>query len=377
MSISTPTELATSRNRARRATLRRIAALAWKEWLQLCRDRATLGMLIGVPLLQILLFGCAIELSPHAVPMVLVPPTASAQLDPGMLQRRLASQPAFAQLRIEPSLERAQADLLDGKAVVIIDASVSPAQILVDATDPVLAAQAANAITQFAHSLGNSDLQENASGPAFEVRMLYNPQANSQAYLVPGLLGVILTMTMVMMSALTVSRERERGTFEGLGILGTRPSELWAGKLLPYLAFGIVQSLLILVVARAAFDIPIQGSALVILIATMLFAGANLALGFLFSCLARQQMQAMQMSFFFFLPSSLLSGFMFPFIAMPHWARWIGELLPLTHFLRIVRGIALKDVGLAFVISESLPIALFAAVASVAALLAMHRRMRD
>jgi ABC-2 type transport system permease protein len=191
------------------------------------------------------------------------------------------------------------------------------------------------------------------------------------------LLGVILTMTMVMMSALTVSRERERGTFEGLGILGTRPAELWAGKLLPYLAFGIVQAVLILIVARAAFDIPIQGSVLVILLATMLFAGANLALGFLFSCLARQQMQAMQMSFFFFLPSSLLSGFMFPFIAMPHWARWIGELLPLTHFLRIVRGIALKDVGLAFVLNESLPIALFAIVASVAALLAMHRRMRD
>ena len=357
--------------------LRRIAALAWKEWLQLCRDRTTVGMLIGVPVLQILLFGCAIELSPRAVPMLLVPPAASVRIDPGMLQRRLAAQPAFAQLRIEPSLERAQSALMDGKVVVVIDASASPARILVDATDPVLAAQAGNAIEKFARSLGNADLQETASGPPYEVRMLYNPQANSQAYLVPGLLGVILTMTMVMMSALTISRERERGTFEGLGILGTRPTELWAGKLLPYLVFGIVQSVLILIVARAAFAIPVQGSLLVILMATMLFAAANLALGFLFSCLARQQMQAMQMSFFFFLPSSLLSGFMFPFIAMPQWARWIGELLPLTHFLRIVRGIALKDVGLAFVMSESLPIALFAVVASGAALLAMQRRMRE
>lgn len=368
MSVATLTEF---------ATMRRILSLAWKESLQLCRDRATLGMLIGVPLLQILLFGCAIELSPRAVPMVLVPPSSSATLDPGMLRRRLAALPAFAQLRIDPSLDHAKADLMDGKAVVIIDASSRPVHILVDATDPVVAAQATNAIQQFARSLGNADLQDDASGPAFDVRLLYNPQANSQAYLVPGLLGVILTMTMIMMSALTVSRERERGTFEGLSIVGTRPTELWAGKLLPYLAFGIGQAVLILIVARAAFDIPIRGSMVVILIATLLFAAANLALGFLFSCLARQQMQAMQMSFFFFLPSSLLSGFMFPFIAMPHWARWIGELLPLTHFLRIVRGIALKDVGLHFVMSESLPIALFAGAASMAALFAMQRRMRD
>ncbi len=376
MSIASPAQATIPRTTLFRTRLRRVVALAWKEWLQLCRDRASLGMLIGVPLLQILLFGCAIELAPHAVPMVLVPPPSTAAADPGMLQRRLASQPAFAQLRIEPSIERAQADLLNGKAVVVIDATTRPVRILVDATDPVLAAQAANAIERFARSLGNADLEEDSSKPAFEVRMLYNPQANSQAYLVPGLLGVILTMTMVMMSALTVSRERERGTFEGLAILGIRPAELWAGKLLPYLLFGMLQAVLILIVARAAFDIQIQGSVPAILIATMLFACANLALGFLFSCLARQQMQAMQMSFFFFLPSSLLSGFMFPFVAMPHWARWIGELLPLTHFLRIVRGITLKDVDGGFVIAESLPILLFAVAASIAALIAMNRRMR-
>ena len=360
-----------------RLALRRVAALAWKEWLQLCRDRATLGMLIGVPILQILLFGCAIELSPHAVPMVLVPPASTAATPASdLLQRTLATVPAFAKLRLEISIDRARADLLEGRAVAVIDARAHPVHILVDATDPVLAAQAANAIDRFARSLGNADLVDESTTPAYDLQMLYNPSANSQAYLVPGLLGVILTMTMVMMSALTVSRERERGTFEGLAFLGIRPAELWAGKLLPYLLFGFVQGVLVLVVAGVAFDIQIRGSIMVVLIATVFFACANLALGFLFSCLAKLQMQAMQMSFFFFLPSSLLSGFMFPFVAMPHWARSIGELLPLTHFLRIVRGVTLKDVNIGFVIAESLPILLFALLVSGAALFAMNRRMR-
>jgi ABC-2 type transport system permease protein len=356
---------------------RRIAALAWKEWLQLCRDRATLGMLIGVPLLQIVLFGCAIELSPHAVPMLLIPPANASGGPEAMIMRRLAREPAFAQLRIEPSPEAAHRALADGRAVLVIDARHRPVSVDVDATDPVLASQAANAIERFARSLGNADLAEGADDGVPHVRMLYNPGANSQAYLVPGLLGVILTMTMVMMSALTVARERERGTYEGLRHLGTRPVEMWAGKLLPYLAFGLVQAALILLVARWGFGIHVLGSLWFILVATMAFACANLVLGFLFSILASQQMQAMQMSFFFFLPSSLLSGFMFPFVAMPAWARAIGEILPLTHYLRIVRGVTLKDVSPGFIGGELLPIIAFAAAASVAALLAARRGLRE
>ena len=183
-------------------------------------------------------------------------------------------------------------------------------------------------------------------------------------------------MTLVMMSALTVARERERGTLDGLLTSAARPAEVWAGKLLPYIVLAGLQSTLVLIAARIAFGIAVQGSLGLLYAATLVFATANLSLGFLFSCLARQQMQAMQMSFFFFLPSSLLSGFMFPFIAMPAWAQRLGEILPLTHFLRIVRGIMLRGVDTAFVLGELLPIAVFGTAAALLSFWAWQRTLR-
>jgi ABC-2 type transport system permease protein len=191
--------------------------------------------------------------------------------------------------------------------------------------------------------------------------------------MVSGLIGVILTMSLVMMSALTISRERERGTLDGLLSTPVRPLELWVGKLAPYMLLGVIQTSLVLVVARFAFYIYPAGSILLLGAGTLVFAAANLALGFLFSCVARQQMQAMQMTFFFFLPSSLLSGFMFPFSAMPRWAQRLAEMLPLTHYLRVVRGILLRGVDTTFVLQELIPIGIFAVCATGASLLIWRR----
>jgi ABC-2 type transport system permease protein len=342
---------------------RRITALMQKECLQLLRDRTTLSMLIGVPLLQILLFGCAIEYAPHGLPLIIV---ASPAEHDSQLARRISANPIFSSVRTDLSRQAADAALRDGRAVLVVDATDRPIRVLIDATDPVLGAFAQNAIEELAKSMGNADLQDT---PDVIIEKRFNPSASTRAYIVPGLLGVILTMTLVMMSALTVARERERGTLEALQLFGVRSVELWAGKLAPYLIFGLLQGGLILIVAYTAFDIQVRSGLLLLLTATVGFACANLALGFLFSCLARQQMQAMQMTFFFFLPSSLLSGFMFPFIAMPDWARTIGAALPLTHFLRIVRGLTLRGVDFAYVAHEIVPILCFAVLVSAVALL--------
>jgi ABC-2 type transport system permease protein len=191
--------------------------------------------------------------------------------------------------------------------------------------------------------------------------------------MVTGLIGVILTMSVVMMSALSVARERERGTLEGLLAAQVTPGELWMGKFAPYVLLGLVQAAFVLAVARFLFHIVPVGSVLLLGLSTLMFAIANVALGFLFSCIARVQMQAMQMTFFFFLPSSLLSGFMFPFAAMPRWAQVLAETLPLTHYLRIVRGVVLRGVDMPFVLAELVPIAVFAVCASIAALLVARR----
>ena len=204
---------------------------------------------------------------------------------------------------------------------------------------------------------------------------MYNPGGRTQPFLVSGLVGLILTMSLVMMSALSVARERERGTFEGLLALGVGPAELAAGKLVPYLLLGMLQAVGVLVVATLAFGVSITGSGGLLAATTAVFAIANLLLGFLFSNLAAAQMPAMQMTFFFFLPSSLLSGFMFPFGAMPGWARGIGEALPLTHYLRVVRGVAFRGVDAGFVLAELLHIGLFAIIVGIAAMLACSRSL--
>jgi ABC-2 type transport system permease protein len=216
------------------------------------------------------------------------------------------------------------------------------------------------------------------SPAAFEVRIQrrYNPEGITQYNIVPGLVGTILTMTMVIMTSLAMTRERERGTMENLLATPVKPIEVMTGKIVPYIIVGYVQVTIILIAAKLLFDVPMEGSLLLLSIALVVFIAANLAVGFTFSTLARNQLQAMQMAFFFFLPSILLSGFMFPFRGMPRWAQWIGELLPLTHFLRILRGVLLKGNEVVEILPNLWPIGAFLLAAGLVAL-ARYRETLD
>jgi ABC-2 type transport system permease protein len=216
-----------------------------------------------------------------------------------------------------------------------------------------------------------------ASEPPFElvIHRRFNPEGITRYNIVPGLLGVILTMTTILSTALSLTREAERGTMENLLAMPARPSEIMVGKILPYIGLGLVQVAIVLVAARFLFAVPMLGSLWLLSGALLVFITANVALGYLFSTLARSQMQAMQMTFFFFLPSILLSGFMFPFRGMPGWAQAIGEVLPLTHILRVVRGILLKGNGFAEIGPELLPILGFLSAVVVATLLRFRRTL--
>jgi ABC-2 type transport system permease protein len=253
----------------------------------------------------------------------------------------------------------------------------------VDATDPSASGNAIAALGSVAQQALANDLkgplaQRNAQAPPFELRVhrRYNPEGLSRYNIVPGLVGTILTMTMVMLTGLAMTRERERGTMENLLATPVRPFEVMAGKIAPYIVIGYVQLGVILTAAALLFEVPMQGSLALLLAMIGVFMLANLAVGFTFSTLARNQLQAMQMTFFFFLPSILLSGFMFPFRGMPPWAQQVGELLPLTHFLRIVRGIMLKGHEAAQVLPELWPLLAFLFVAGAVAL-KRYRRTLD
>jgi ABC-2 type transport system permease protein len=208
------------------------------------------------------------------------------------------------------------------------------------------------------------------------VHRRYNPENVTQYNIVPGLIGTILTMTMVMMTALAMTRERERGTMENLLATPVRPVEVMAGKIVPYIVVGYIQVTIILLAAKILFGVPMVGSLALLSLALIVFIASNLAVGFTFSTLAQNQLQAMQMAFFFFLPSILLSGFMFPFRGMPEWAQWLGEILPLTHFLRVLRGILLKGNGMPEIVHDLWPVALFLLVAALIAL-ARYRETLD
>jgi ABC-2 type transport system permease protein len=362
----------------------RTLAVFIKEFQQMLRDRLTFAMAVGVPVLQLLLFGYAINTDPKGLPTVVV------AADSGPLVRSLVASlqnTGYFRITHHAASEAEGEALLDSGEVqfmVAIPPQFSrallrgdhPALLVsVDATDP---AASGNAIAALA-TLGPSTLMHDAVGPLrhlagasnpFEVRVhkRYNPEGLSRVNIVPGLVGVILTMTMVMLTGLAMTRERERGTMENLLATPVRPLEVMIGKIAPYVLIGYIQITVILLAAKLLFDVPMQGSLGLLLALVGVFVVANLAVGFTFSTLARNQLQAMQMTFFFFLPSLLLSGFMFPFRGMPLWAQAIGEALPLTHFLRIVRAILLKGSGLAQVLPELWPMLAFVAVAGAIAL---------
>jgi ABC-2 type transport system permease protein len=353
-------------------------AIVVKEFIQMRRDRVTFGMIIGVPVMQLLLFGFAINGDPKQLP------TAIVQADASRYSRSVVSalqNSAYFRVTGTVASEAAAEALLargEVQFVVTIPENFSrallrgerPALLVeADATDPSATGNAIAALPRIVDSALQHDLTGSlawlaGSAPAVEVRVhpRYNPEGISQYNIVPGLMGVVLTMTMVMITGLAITRERERGTMENLLSMPTRPLEVLIGKLIPYILVGYIQVGLIMVAARVIFHVPMAGSIPLLLLTSLAFIAANLAMGITFSTLAKNQLQAVQMTFFFFLPSLLLSGFMFPFRGMPRWAQGIGEVLPLTHFLRIIRGILLKGNGAAAVLPELWPIGLFAMV---------------
>lgn len=357
----------------------RFRAVVVKEFIQMRRDRLTFGMMIGIPLLQLVLFGYAINTDPKHLPAAVLLADNGPQGRTMLEAVRNSGYFDFVR-RVETEKEGRDA-LARGEVqfVVNIPADFSrsllrgerPVLLLeADATDPAATGNALGSLRVLADTALRRDLQGplawlagNEPPVDLRVHALYNPEGATRYNIVPGLLGVVLTMTMVIITGLAITRERERGTMETLLSMPVRPLEVMTGKIVPYILVGYLQAGLILAAARYVFDVPMEGSLALLLGASFVFIVANLAMGITFSTVAQNQLQAMQMSFFFFLPSLMLSGFMFPFRGMPGWAQAIGEIFPLTHFLRIVRGILLKGNGPAEVALQTWPIALFAAVA--------------
>ena len=375
----------------RRFSFARVRAVLGKEFIQMRRDRLTLGMIVGVPLLQIFLFGYAINVNPKHLP------TAVSISDPGVfadsIVAALANSSYFQVVKATNSPSQARRMLDEGEVsfVVQIPADFSRdlvkgarPQLLVesDATDPAAGSQATAALSQLFVDALRDDLKgplaaRAQSEPAFDVVIhpLYNPEAITQYNIIPGLLAVILTMSMVLMTCLALTRERERGTYENLLAMPVKPLELMLGKIAPNIAVGAVQSVIVLLIAKFIFAVPMIGSLWLLGAGLLIFVTANLAVGYTFSTIAENQLQAMQMTMFFLLPAILLSGFAFPFRGMPVWAQWIGEALPATHFLRVVRGILLKGNGLAEVWPDTWPLILFLFVACSLALLRFRRTL--
>ncbi|MGH8612204.1 MAG: ABC transporter permease [Gammaproteobacteria bacterium] len=353
----------------------RFGAMVVKEFVQMRRDRLTFAMMVGIPLIQLTLFGFAINSDPKHLPTVVL---AADQSPFARSLVRGFENSGYFEVVTEVASEREVERLFAlGEVLFAVTIPENFARKLqrgerpvllveADATDPMATINAVTALSNLTSTVLNRDLQgslqhlEGRPAPLeLRVHRRYNPEGITAYNIVPGLIGVILTMTMVMMTGLAVTRERERGTMEALLATPVRPFEVMSGKIIPYVVVGYIQVSLILVALRFVFGVPIQGSLLLLGLAVLLFIAANLMVGITFSTIARNQMQAMQMTFFFFLPSLLLSGFMFPFRGMPHWAQVIGELLPLTHFLRAVRGILLKGNGYAEILPQLWPIVVF------------------
>jgi ABC-2 type transport system permease protein len=362
----------------------RFIAVLLKEFVQMKRDRLTFGMIVGIPIIQLILFGFAINTDPKGLPAAVV------INDESQFSRALVTSLENSQYFkfTHRAASEAEADSLlklgDVQFVLVIPADFSrklqrgerPSLLIAaDATDP---SATGNALATLNQTLRQS-IDRELTGPLaalksgelpvdLRVQRRYNPEGITRYNIVPGLMGVILTMTMIMMTSLAMTRERERGTMENLLATPVRPFEVMAGKIAPFIIVGYLQVTLILVAAKLIFGVPIFGSIALLSLALIVFIAANLSVGFTFSTIAKNQLQAMQMTFFFFLPSMLLSGFMFPFRGMPQWAQVIGEALPLTHFLRIVRGILLKGNEFDSILPDLWPIALFMLVAGTVAL---------
>jgi ABC-2 type transport system permease protein len=368
----------------------RLFAILMKEFIQMRRDRMTFGLMVGVPLMQLLLFGFAINTDPRHLPTVVH--IADDSVYARSIASALTNSEYFDIVATARTPQEAERMLDEGDVAFAITVPVNFARDLVrgqtpqlliqaDASDPAASSIALATISELAASALKDDLvgplANRAGKPAFTavIQRRYNPEGITQYNIVPGLIAVILTMTMVMVTAMAMTREREKGTFENLLAMPASPFEVMIGKITPYVVVGYIQATLIMLGAYFIFHVPMIGS-LVLLAATAgLFIAANLALGFTFSTIATNQLQAMQMTVFFLLPSILLSGFMFPFRGMPNWAQWAGEALPNTHFLRIVRGILLKGNGPAEIWPHVWPLLIFLFVVGSLALLRYRRTL--
>jgi len=357
----------------------RFWAIVVKEFIQMRRDRVTFAIMIGIPLVQLILFGFAINSDPKHLP------TAVLLADQGPQGRTLLyairNSGYFDFVRQVATEAEGREALARGEVQFVVNIPEGftrdllrgdrPAILVeADATDPAAASNAIGALRVLLTTALQNDLKgplaslAGTSGPIdLRVHALYNPEGVTQYNIVPGLMGVVLTMTMVIVTGLAITRERERGTMENLLSMPTRPFEVLIGKIIPYILVGYIQAGLILAAAKIIFAVPMVGNLGLLLVVSLVFIVANLAMGITFSTIGRNQLQATQMAFFYFLPTMLLSRFMFPFRGMPRWAQAIGEILPLTHFLRIIRGILLKGNGLGDIAPQVWPIALFAAVA--------------
>lgn len=354
----------------RRGAMNGFLAMVRKEFIQMRRDRLTLGMMVGLPALQLLLFGYAIRTEVRILPAAVLDESRTAE-SRALIQVlentgsfRITGEAASRQA-LDREIERG-----DARAGIVIPPDYArrlrrrdgaQVQVVVDAADP-LASQSAMSAAALAGAAYGSALAGGVRPPLeVRVRPRYNPGLRSEAYIVPGIIGVLLSITMLVITSMAVVRERERGTLEQLIVTPLGKGALMLGKVLPFVLVGYVQMTVILLLGRLVFDVPMRGSVPLLYLIVASFIMANLGIGLFISTLARSQAQAMQMAFFVMLPNILLSGFMFPREAMPVLAQWIGLALPLTYFLEILRGILLKDVGLTVLWPETLVLTLFAA----------------
>jgi len=332
--------------------------MLWKEFIQMRRDRLTLGMMLGIPAIQLAMFGYAIQTEVRHLPTVVLDESRSSEslalvdqlrntgnfdivgyvADRKALDEKIRAGHAMAGVVIPPTY---LTDLRRGR--------VAEAQVIVDAADPLASTAAMSGAAQAGQARALTILSRTTGrGPPIEIRVRpwYNPGLRSAVYIVPGIIGVLLSVTMILITSMSIVRERERGTLEQLIVTPIDKTSLMIGKIVPFILVGYVQMTLILILGRVLFNVPIRGSLLLLYGLTFAFIVASLGMGLFISTLVRSQAQAMQLGFFFLLPNILLSGFMFPREAMPLVAQWIGLVLPLTHFLKVLRGIILKDIGI-------------------------------
>ena len=366
----------------------RFLAVLHKEWIQIRRDPMTLRLIIALPVMQLFLFGYAINTDPKHLPTGLLSSEHSQYVRTIVAALRNTG---YYDIRLFASEDEAERALAEGEVLFVInippnfersvDRGETPAVLVdADATDPSAIGNATAALASLTGALNRDlppKLQSEPAKPPFQfvVHARYNPEQLTVLNIVPGLVCVVLIFSTLLITTLSITRERERGTMENLLAMPVRPIEVMIAKIVPYIAIGYVQVVLIMAISSAAFDLPVRGSLFLLIVALGLFIASNLALGFTFSTIASSQMQAMQMAQFTLLPSILLSGFMFPFYGMPKWAQWTGEIFPTTHALRVVRGILLKGNGAAEILPELWPIAAFTLVVGAIAIWAYRETL--